>query len=80
MHPENKYHRFLISLKKAKKRVETWFDWTDMEYQKKQLQAHRNTTKLCSCPGCRNENEFGHPQDVRSKEDMKDQLKDAGMT
>lgn len=51
LHPRNKHHRFLIGVKKAKRRLKTW----DQKYVfESDLQTRRDTGQPCSCWMCGN--------------------------
>ena len=57
-HPEDRRHRFLISVNKGMKRVSTWNFGRSKEEQKKgienQARRHRDTTKSCGQWCCAN--------------------------
>lgn len=61
-HPVNKRERFLIGVKKSKKRVALFMSYkekvNDPERVKHWERHHRNTSKTCSCPMCGNPRKY----------------------
>ena len=57
-HPVDKRERFLVSVKKSKKRVSHFYSYLTKlqhpDWVAKAEQMRRNTTKTCSCTGCGN--------------------------
>lgn len=56
-HPKNKRDRFLVGVRKGKKRADGyWGDCAGLtgDFMEKMAQLRRNTTKLCSCAMCGN--------------------------
>jgi len=70
-HPVSKRDRFLVGVKKSKKRVTNFYTYlTKLEHPEwvaRAEQMRRNTTKTCSCSGCGNPRKYFGEKTMQEK-------------
>lgn len=70
-HPVNRKERFLVGVKKSKKRVVNFYSQLTKlqhpEWVTKSERRHRHTTKLCSCMGCGNPRKYFDEKTIQEK-------------
>jgi len=70
-HPVDKRDRFLIGVRKSKKRVMNFLSynekWKHPDLVLKWERQHRNTSKICSCIMCGNPRKYFNEQTIQEK-------------
>jgi len=70
-HPVNKRERFLVGVKKSKKRVSRFYSYLTKiqhpDWVEKSAQRRRNCTKTCSCAGCGNPRKYFNEETIQEK-------------